>query len=156
MALEMELHYAYLVTTRREVRCSSMTREGRAYYAMKNGKQIATSLPEYYLSVLVLLAGYTPPLSVNPVALMVVFILVLQIILRNDICGVIIAGLLLLINLYMLMALLSEFSEFAIFNSAAMQLLLGGVSLFFLNLVASVLMLWRYTAQPQPRTSGGS
>ena len=111
---------------------------------MKNAKQIVTSLPEYYLTVLVLLAGYTPPTSINPFAIALATILVLQIIFRNDLCGVFIAGLFILGNLYMAMALVSEYSESETFNSTVMQLLFGGLLLFALNMTALLIMIWRY------------
>lgn len=111
---------------------------------MKNAKQIVTSLPEYYLTVLVLLAGYTPPAAINPFAIALATILMLQIIFRNDLCGVFIAGLFILVNLYMLMALVSEYSESETFNSTVMQLLFGGTLLFALTMTASLIMIWRY------------
>ena len=108
-------------------------------------KTLLLTSPEYYLIVLVFLSGYTPPLIVNPVSLVLIFLLVLQIIFKNPLTGVILAVLFLLTNLYMLLALISEFNEFSRVNSAAIQLLGFGLLLFTINLSASGLMIFRYT-----------
>ncbi len=111
---------------------------------MKNLKSLVTRLPEYYLIIFVLLSGYSPPLTVHPIAIGLIVILILQIVFKNSISGVVIASLFMLVNLYMLLALISEFSEFETLNSAALQLLFG-VFLFALNSTACFLMIRRYT-----------
>jgi hypothetical protein len=112
---------------------------------MKHVKLIIAGFPEYYLIVLALLSGYSPPFSINPLAIGIAGGLVLQVIFKNRVAGFIIAGLLMLINLYMLLALISEFNEFTTFNTAARQLLFVGLSLFCLNSIVSFLMISRYT-----------
>jgi len=101
-------------------------------------------LPEYYLLILVILSGYTPPFSFHPIIIGFVAILILQIIFRNKISGLIIASLFLLINLYMLLALFSEKNEFPIFNGDAKQLLIGGLLLLVFNLFVIGLMIYKY------------
>ncbi len=110
----------------------------------KKAKQFLFKFPEYYLLVLVILSGYTPPFSFNPVSIVLAAILILQIIFRNKISGLIIAGIFLLINLYMFAALISEFNEFPEFNMDAKQLLFVGLSLWSLNMLASIVMIYKY------------
>lgn len=109
-----------------------------------NVKQILFKLPEYYLLVLIILSGYSPPFTFNTIALVLAAILILQIIFTNKISGLIIAGVFLLINLYMLGALISEFNEFPEFNKEAKQLLFVGLSLWSLNMVTSIMMIYKY------------
>ncbi len=110
----------------------------------KKAKQFLIKFPEYYLLVLVILSGYTPPFSFNPISIVLAAILILQIIFKNKISGLFIAGIFLLINLYMLAALISEFNEFPEFNMDAKQLLFVGLSLWSLNMFSSIVMIYKY------------
>jgi len=103
--------------------------------------------PEYYLIILAILAGYTPPFSINPVAIGVIAIVILQIVFKNKISGLIISGLFLLVNLFMTGALFSEFNEFPTFNAAAKKLLFGGLSILGFNLFMSILMILKYAGK---------
>lgn len=111
---------------------------------MKKFKQLLIQFPEYYLIVLVILATYKPPFFINPIVIVFVAILVLQIVYKNKISGLIIAGLFIAVNLFMLLALISEFSEFPIVNVEALQLLFVGLSLIILNLGSSAIMIFKY------------
>ena len=116
---------------------------------MKKFKQILLQLPEYYLIVLALLAGYTPPFSINPFAIGIVIILAFQIIFKNKIAGHLIASLFLIGNLVMLLALTSELNEFPKFNAHAKELLFGGLMLLGFNIIMSGLMLLKYTLKAE-------
>lgn len=107
----------------------------------KNKEPVLYKLPEYYLIIFILLAGYTPPFSFNPVAIVLAFLILLQIIFRNPESGIIIAVLFIMANVYMLFAMISEFNEFPTFELGAKQLLLTGIPLFILNVAMSVLMI---------------
>lgn len=111
---------------------------------MRNFKRILLKFPEYYLIVLTFLAGYKPPFFINPIAIGLIVILILQIIYKNKITGIVIAGFFAVINVYMLLALISEFSEFPTLNADALQLLLGGLLLIVLNLFVSAVMIFSY------------
>ena len=102
------------------------------------------SFPEYYLATLAILAAYTPLFSLNPILLVLAAILILQIVCKNKVTGLLIASIFLLINLYMLAALISEFNEFPVFNADAKQLLFVGLSLWVLNLLAGLIMIYKY------------
>jgi uncharacterized membrane protein len=110
-------------------------------------------VPEYYLLILLLLAGYTPPFSFNPIFGIGAVILLLQIVFRNRIAGLVIGSLFFLGNLYFLGALLSEFAEFSSMTGSAASLLLMGMLIWTANLLASVGMLYNYS-RPDRRQAG--
>lgn len=112
---------------------------------MSKFKSFFQIFPEYYLLVLVLLAGYTPPISIALLSIIVAVILVLQIIFKNIFFGFFLAGLFAITNVYMLFALLSEFNEFTSFTPGARNLLLVGLPLFTFNIFVSVMMFRKYT-----------
>ncbi len=112
---------------------------------MKKAKQILIKLPEYYFIVIAILAGYTPPFSFNPIFVGLAFILILQIVFKNKISGILLGSAFLLMNLYMLGALFSEFIEFTEFNNKAKQLLFVGLSLWIWNMLLSVTMIYKYS-----------
>jgi hypothetical protein len=112
---------------------------------MEKLKQGLIRFPEYYFVVLTVILGYEPPLSFNPIALGFIFILIFQIIFKNAISGLILGGLLILANIYMLFALASEFSEFPTVNAAAIQLLLVGLVIIGVNLTVAGFMISRYS-----------
>lgn len=111
---------------------------------MKKLKKTLTKFAEYYLIVLVILGFYSPPFNINPLAIVFVLILILQIIFKNVTSGLLIAALFILSNLFMFIALLSELSEFTRFNATAMQLLLVGLVLIGFNLFVSRMMINKY------------
>ena len=101
-------------------------------------------LPEYYLIILAFLSGYTPPFSINPVAIGVVAIVILQVAFKNKISGLIISSIFLLVNLFMTGALFSELNEFQTFNADAKKLLFGGLLILGFNLLMSIMMISKY------------
>jgi len=102
-------------------------------------------IPEYYLIVLLFSAAYTPPFSINPFAIPLLAVLFFQLIYRNKIAGQILAGLLSVCSVYFLLALISEFSEFAVFNITAQKFLFFGLAIFLVNLMMAVAMFFRYS-----------
>ena len=116
---------------------------------MKKYLRILIHIPEYYLIILAILAGFTPPFSLNPISLGIVFILALQIIFKNKIAGHLIASLFLIGNLVMLLALTAELNEFPRFNAHAKELLFGELLLLGFNILISGLMLVKYTIKGQ-------
>lgn len=111
---------------------------------MKNIKDILPKIPEYYLIILVLLAGFTPPFSVSPVSVGCAIALVLQIIYKNRKTGLIIAGLFVVVNLGTVMALIAELGEFSIYSTQAWNLVFGGLTLIVLNFAVAGIMFYRY------------
>lgn len=124
---------------------------------MKKLKPFLSRFPEYYFILVSLLAGYTPPLSLNPLAVVFALVLVAQIIFTHKTLGFSIASLLALVHLFMLFALLSEWNEFTTTTTDSRNLLLFGIPLFLLNSMAIALMFRKYThahASADSRTQG--
>ena len=111
---------------------------------MTKYKQILIQIPEYYLIALALLAAYTLPFSIKPIAMVLAVIFTLQIIYKNKTTGHIIASLFLIGNLFMLFAFTSNLNELPRFNVHAKELLFGGLLLLGFNILISALMLIKY------------
>ena len=90
---------------------------------MKRVKTFILQLPEYLLIAAVLFYWFSAGLAVNYIAIGLIIVLILQIIFKNRIVGIIIPSILVMICLYMLLALMSEFKEFLTFSSDAKELL---------------------------------
>lgn len=114
---------------------------------MKKLKPTLIKLPEYYMLAGALLYGYSPAFNINPIAVVLIAILSLQIIYKNKISGFIMGSLLFILNIGMLAAGLSEFREFPTMNANALQLLSFLLVLFVLNLTISGLMLYKHGLQ---------
>lgn len=104
--------------------------------------KFSKNIPELLFAVLTIVLiigdGFSMPLAV------VLGILSILIFSQNKILGIIFGTLTILVSLYMMGAVLSEFSEFPIKNKEAMTLLLVGMSIFGSTLVLSSLMLAKY------------
>lgn len=107
-------------------------------------KKAILSLPEYLLIAAVIFYWTSAGLIINPIAIILIAGLILQIIYKNQIVGIIIPCLLILICFYMLLALMSEFNEFPTFNSEAKTLLFVGLSYFISTMVVSGIMIYKY------------
>ena len=115
-------------------------------------KKIIIRFPEYYLALLIILSGFTPPFSFHPLIVAMVCIPILQIVFKNKVSGLIIAALFLFVNLFMLGALISETSEFVKFTSDTRKLLLGGLSIWSFNMFAVGVMFYKYMKADQEKT----
>jgi len=108
-------------------------------------KSIINNLPEYYLIILAILAGYSPPFYINPIFVVILAILIFQIVSNNKTLGLLIGVLFFIGNLYFLFALRSEFLEFDEFNSDAQQLIFVGMLIWIINLIVSSFMIYKYS-----------
>lgn len=108
-------------------------------------KSLLLNLPEYSLLLLVLLAGYSPPFSFNPVFIGIALILVLQLILKNNLFGLILGVLYFLANLFFLGALISELGEFTSFSTDSGQLALVGFPLWVVTITLASTMIYKYS-----------
>ena len=111
---------------------------------MKNIKRRTLQLPEYLLITAVVFYWSSAGLIVNPIAIGLIIVLILQIIFKNRIVGIIIPSILILASFYMLLALMSEFNEFPTFNSDAKELLFVGLSYFISTIIVSGIMVYKY------------
>jgi len=119
---------------------------------MKKLKLALANLPDVYLILLTFAAGYKPYFSINPIALGLVAILILQLVIKNKIMGFIIASLFFLINIYMPFALIHELTEFPTFNSGAKKMIWTGLLIFGVNMLMFGLMVFNYLTKRQPST----
>jgi len=111
---------------------------------MKRVKTFILQLPEYLLIAAVLFYWFSTGLAVNYIAIGLIIVLILQIIFKNRIVGIIIPSILVMICLYMLLALMSEFKEFLTFSSDAKELLFVGLSYFISTIIISGFMIYKY------------
>lgn len=109
---------------------------------MKTFKQLLVKMPEYYLIALVFLCTF--PKMIGLMGLGIIAILVLQIVYKNKISGIIIASLFILLNLFFLGAVGSEFNEFTVVNADAQILRAVGFSIFLFNSLMAGIMLFKY------------
>jgi hypothetical protein len=109
-------------------------------------KALLLKTPEYALIVVVLFAGYSPPFSINPIMLLVIAMLVFQIIFKNKVLGIALSFLFMVVNLFFLGALISEFNEFDTFNQSAKELLFVGLTIWVLISTLCMLMLHKYVS----------
>jgi len=110
---------------------------------MEKFKKILFQVPEYYLILVVLGTWYPFRSIVNPVAWVLIAILLLQLIYKNKIVGFLIGGAFLLVNLFMILALVSEFREFPRVNAKALQLLGVGLSIIALHVALAMIIISR-------------
>ena len=111
---------------------------------MKKVTIYLSQFSEYYLIVLAFASGYIPPLHVAPFAVILIVIFTLQLIFKNETSGLVTASLFAVGNLYFILAMLSELSEFKTFNDGAAKLLLVGLPLFVFNMIIAIGMIYKY------------
>ncbi|MGB0422925.1 MAG: hypothetical protein ACPGED_01325 [Flavobacteriales bacterium] len=112
---------------------------------MKNPTPWYLQLPEYVLMLSVLFYWYSTALLLNPVAILLMAVLILQLIFKNQVVGIIIPSLMALATSFLFLALISEFNEFESFTSDAALLLFVGLAFLGITALASLGMLYKYT-----------
>lgn len=106
--------------------------------------KVKNVIPELYLILAVLYYWSLTASLLNPIAISLLLVLVYQIITRKQILGIVIATVLILASVYLILALLSELSEFIEFNDDAKELAIFGVLYLGLNITFGVIILYRY------------
>lgn len=101
-------------------------------------------LPELYLILAVLYYWTLTSSMINPIAIVLIALLFYQLINRKKILGLILAILLVLLNAYMILALISELSEFQEFNHKAQKLTIVGFLYFGFNIIFGTSMFLKY------------
>lgn len=107
-------------------------------------KRLKPIIPELLLIVATLYYWSLTALAANWFAIALLGILVFLAIRQNGIVGIVFSLFLILVNLYLILALLSEFHEFPDVNSEAIKLLFVGSLFIGLNLLISSIMLVKY------------
>ena len=100
--------------------------------------------PELYLVLATLYYWFLTSNLLNPFAIFFLVVLTFQILYKKFISGILISSALILINLYLVLALLSELSEFTEPNEDYYKLFIIGSIFIGLNLLAGVFMFWKY------------
>ncbi len=109
-------------------------------------KKYLLLFPEFFIIVLSIywfLENYRSSGYVNYIALVVFFIVTLQVFLKNKIIGIMLGSILFLFGLYMVLAVLSEFRKLSTFNSSAIQLISVGFLICFVLISSSIGMLYK-------------
>lgn len=106
--------------------------------------KVKNVIPELYLILAVLYYWSLTASLLNPIAISLLLVLVYQIITRKQILGIVIATVLILASGYLILALLSELSEFIEFNDDAKELAIFGFLYLGLNITFGAIMLYRY------------
>lgn len=107
-------------------------------------KKIIDVGPELYLLLSVIYYWSLTALIINPLAISLAIVLGFQIWSRNKALGIGISVVFLLLNFFLVLALLSELSEFTEFNKNAILLLTVGSLYLGLNIFFSGVLLYRY------------
>lgn len=112
---------------------------------MKNLKALRPWISELYLILSVTYYWIMTGTLFNPIAIALLLILVSLVVFKNNALGFSIGMILLLLNLYMILAMISELNEFETFNRKFYELLIFGTAYLGLNITVSVSMLLKWT-----------
>lgn len=102
------------------------------------------SIPELYMLFGVLFYWVSTGTLLNPFAIVLLIVIGWQLYAQKSVSGIIIATIFLLLNLYMVLALISELSEFTSATSNFYQLLIVGTLFLGSNILAGTFMLVKY------------
>jgi len=109
-----------------------------------NAQTLRSLAPELYMIAGVLFYWVSTANVFNPIAIVLLIILGWQVYTQKFTSGILIASVFLLLNLYMVLALVSELSEFTSATSSFYQLLIVGSLFLGGNLLASFFMILKY------------
>jgi hypothetical protein len=108
-------------------------------------KNLRDWIHEIYIFVSVVFYWIMTSAVLNPVAISLLVVLTIFVCLKSRTMGIIISIVFILLNLYMVLALLSELNTFTAFNKKAVQLLLFGATYLGMNTFISIRMLIKWT-----------
>lgn len=111
---------------------------------MKNLKHALTRTPELYLVITCIYYWTLTASALNPIAIILIIALILQVLFKNKISGIVISVFFIILNLFMVLAFLSEFYEFPSLNADAKRLAIFGSLYLGLNLIIATIMLIKY------------
>ena len=101
-------------------------------------------IPEGFLIVSVIYYWMLTAHLLNPIAIILLAVMAFQVISKNTISGLLILGIFILLNLYLVLALLSELSEFDMVSSNYNKLVIMGTLYIGINLIVGALMFFKY------------
>ena len=111
---------------------------------MQKLNQIRKWIPELYLFVSVVFYWISTSTLLNPFAILLVAVLLALFKWEMKILGVIVSLVFLILSLYMVLALLSELSEFPSFSTDSKIMLGVGAAWLGLNIILAFLMLIKW------------
>jgi hypothetical protein len=111
---------------------------------MKNLNPILKLAPEIYLILASLFYWASTASILNPIAIVLLIILVFQVIFKINFTGLLLAITFLMLNVYMCFALASELHEFTSPTENYWKMLIVGTLFFGFNLSMSILMFGKY------------
>ncbi|WP_296382988.1 hypothetical protein [Winogradskyella sp.] len=109
-----------------------------------NVKTLKSFIPELFLIASVIYYWILTSNLLNPIAIALLTIIVYQIISKKSTLGLIISGVFILLNLFLVLALISELSEFDVVNQNYKNLIIFGSLYLGLNLFLAGLMFLKY------------
>lgn len=110
-------------------------------------KSLLTNLPEIYfigLGSAWALENFYSGNSLNYIALLIVWLLFLQLIYKNRLAGILYSNLLGFFSIYMLFGLYAEFKQFEAISENTTSLQTAGVFIFGLGVIMAGRMLYKY------------
>lgn len=100
--------------------------------------------PEIYLIIATLYYWSLTAMVINPYAIGLLIVLGFQVLYKKSATGILIASVFLILNLYLVLALISELKEFTEPNDNFKNLLIVGTLFLGINITAATFMLWKY------------
>lgn len=120
---------------------------------MKISNNQTSLLPELYFLASVLFYYISAAVVFNIIAIILFAVIAQQLYFRKSFSGLLIGSLLLLVNVCLILALTSELSEYASFNTSAQKLAFAGFTWIGLNMMAGIMMLKKYSSTKKPELS---
>lgn len=107
-------------------------------------KNFKSSIPELFLMASVTYYWTLTSNLLNPFAIVLLALLSYQILTKKPTLGLVIASVVILLTLFMVLALLSELSEFEVINQNYKNLFIFGSLYIGLNLILAGFMFFKY------------
>jgi hypothetical protein len=107
-------------------------------------RKLKNFIPELFLISSIIYYWVLSSNLLNPIAIGLLAILIYQIISKKNTLGLIISVVVIILNLFMVLALISELSEFGVVNQNWKNLVIFGSLYLGLNLVLASLMFFTY------------
>tara|TARA_R100001369_G_scaffold31497_1_gene55892 strand:- start:108 stop:458 length:351 start_codon:yes stop_codon:yes gene_type:complete len=107
-------------------------------------KKLKNFIPELFLISSIIYYWVLSSNLLNPIAIGLLAILIYQIISKKPTLGLIISAVVITLNLFMVLALISELSEFDVVNQNYKNLIIFGSLYLGLNVFLASLMFFKY------------
>ena len=102
--------------------------------------KVLHNLPELYLILAVLFYWFSTANILNPIAIVLLLVLIFQLVFKKQYLGITIATLFSIANLYLILALISELKEFQEMTPDFIKLIVVGSLFITCNLIAGAFL----------------